>query len=183
MFKLAFDESDEDLYAEANKDLDNLVERLDKLEFRRMFSGQIDEANAYLDIQAGSGGTEAQDWAEMLLRMYLRWAESKGFNTELVEISGGDVAGIKSATILVRGDFAFGWLRTETGVHRLVRKSPFDSGNRRHTSFASVFTERVSSSSLSQLRWQEQRGSPRKRGRRSPTLSYPSAGRSERHCW
>ena len=139
MFKLAFDESDEDLYAEANKDLDNLVERLDKLEFRRMFSGQIDEANAYLDIQAGSGGTEAQDWAEMLLRMYLRWAESKGFNTELVEISGGDVAGIKSATIHVRGDFAFGWLRTETGVHRLVRKSPFDSGNRRHTSFASVF--------------------------------------------
>ena len=139
MFKLAFDESDEDLYAEANKDLDNLVERLDKLEFRRMFSGQIDEANAYLDIQAGSGGTEAQDWAEMLLRMYLRWGESKGFNTELVEISGGDVAGIKSATIHVRGDFAFGWLRTETGVHRLVRKSPFDSGNRRHTSFASVF--------------------------------------------
>ena len=139
MFKLAFDESDEDLYAEANKDLDNLVERLDKLEFRRMFSGQIDEANAYLDIQAGSGGTEAQDWAEMLLRMYLRWAESKGFNTELVEISGGDVAGIKSATIHVGGDFAFGWLRTETGVHRLVRKSPFDSGNRRHTSFASVF--------------------------------------------
>ena len=139
MFKLAFDESDEDLYAEANKDLDNLVERLDKLEFRRMFSGQIDEANAYLDIQAGSGGTEAQDWAEMLLRMYLRWGESKGFNTELVEISGGDVAGIKSATIHVGGDFEFGWLRTETGVHRLVRKSPFDSGNRRHTSFASVF--------------------------------------------
>ena len=139
LFKLAFDESDEDLYAEANKDLDNLVERLDKLEFRRMFSGQIDEANAYLDIQAGSGGTEAQDWAEMLLRMYLRWGESKGFNTELVEISGGDVAGIKSATIHVGGDFAFGWLRTETGVHRLVRKSPFDSGNRRHTSFASVF--------------------------------------------
>ena len=139
LFKLAFDESDEDLYAEANKDLDNLVDRLDKLEFRRMFSGEIDEANAYLDIQAGSGGTEAQDWAEMLLRMYLRWGESKGFNTELVEISGGDVAGIKSATIHVRGDFAFGWLRTETGVHRLVRKSPFDSGNRRHTSFASVF--------------------------------------------
>ena len=139
LFKLAFDESDEDLYAEANKDLDNLVGRLDKLEFRRMFSGQIDETNAYLDIQAGSGGTEAQDWAEMLLRMYLRWGESKGFNTELVEISGGDVAGIKSATIHVRGDFAFGWLRTETGVHRLVRKSPFDSGNRRHTSFASVF--------------------------------------------
>ena len=139
LFKLAFDESDEDLYVEANRDLDNLVECLDKLEFRRMFSGQIDEANAYLDIQAGSGGTEAQDWAEMLLRMYLRWGESKGFNTELVELSGGDVAGIKSATIHLRGEFAFGWLRTETGVHRLVRKSPFDSGNRRHTSFASVF--------------------------------------------
>ena len=139
LFKLAFDESDEDLYVEANRDLDNLVECLDKLEFRRMFSGQIDEANAYLDIQAGSGGTEAQDWAEMLLRMYLRWGESKGFNTELVELSGGDVAGIKSATIHLRGEFAFGWLRTETGVHRLVRKSPFDSGKRRHTSFASVF--------------------------------------------
>ena len=104
-----------------------------------MFSGDMDEANAYLDIQAGSGGTEAQDWAEMLLRMYLRWGESKGFKTELVEVSGGDVAGIKSATIQISGDFAFGWLRTETGVHRLVRKSPFDSGSRRHTSFASVF--------------------------------------------
>jgi peptide chain release factor 2 len=104
-----------------------------------MFSGELDENNAYLDIQAGSGGTEAQDWAEMLLRMYLRWAEHHGFETELVEVSAGDVAGIKSATVHVRGEYAFGWLRTETGVHRLVRKSPFDSGNRRHTSFAAVF--------------------------------------------
>jgi peptide chain release factor 2 len=104
-----------------------------------MFSGAMDANNAYLDIQSGSGGTEAQDWAEMLLRMYLRWGESKGFKAELVEVSGGDVAGIKSATLHISGEFAFGWLRTETGVHRLVRKSPFDSGSRRHTSFASVF--------------------------------------------
>ena len=104
-----------------------------------MFSGEMDPNNAYLDIQSGSGGTEAQDWAEMLLRMYLRWGEGKGFNTELIEASGGDVAGIKSATIKFEGEYAFGWLRTETGVHRLVRKSPFDSGNRRHTSFASIF--------------------------------------------
>jgi peptide chain release factor 2 len=109
------------------------------LEFRRMFSGEMDANNAYLDIQSGSGGTEAQDWAEMLLRLYLRWGEDKGFNTELIEASGGDVAGIKSATIKFEGEYAFGWLRTETGVHRLVRKSPFDSGNRRHTSFASIF--------------------------------------------
>jgi len=125
--------------AEAEKDLEGLNAQLEKLEFRRMFSGNMDANNAYLEIQAGSGGTEAQDWAEMMLRMYLRWSESKGFDTELVEVSGGDVAGIKSATIHIRGEFAFGWLRTETGVHRLVRKSPFDSGNRRHTSFASVF--------------------------------------------
>ncbi|SCC28296.1 peptide chain release factor 2 [Gilliamella bombicola] len=104
-----------------------------------MFSGNYDSADCYLDIQSGSGGTEAQDWAEMLLRMYLRWAESKGFATEVMEVSDGDVAGIKSATIKVSGDYAYGWLRTETGVHRLVRKSPFDSGNRRHTSFSSVF--------------------------------------------
>jgi peptide chain release factor 2 len=104
-----------------------------------MFSGDYDSADCYLDIQSGSGGTEAQDWAEMLLRMYLRWAESKGFTSEVMEVSDGDVAGIKSATIKVSGDYAYGWLRTETGVHRLVRKSPFDSGNRRHTSFASVF--------------------------------------------
>lgn len=136
---LAKEESDQELFDAANKDLAQLEAQLQRLEFRRMFSGNMDSANAYVDIQAGSGGTEAQDWAEMLLRMYLRWGEDKGFKTELVEVSGGDVAGIKSATIHVAGEFAFGWLRTETGVHRLVRKSPFDSGNRRHTSFASVF--------------------------------------------
>jgi peptide chain release factor 2 len=139
LLQLAQEESDSDLYDAANKDLRQLQASLETLEFRRMFSGEMDEANAYLDIQAGSGGTEAQDWAEMLLRMYLRWGEAKGFKTDLLEVSGGDVAGIKSATIQVSGDFAFGWLRTETGVHRLVRKSPFDSGSRRHTSFASVF--------------------------------------------
>lgn len=139
LFSLAQEESDEELLAEADKDLKLLESRLAGLEFRRMFAGPMDENNAYLDIQAGSGGTEAQDWAEMLLRMYLRWGESKGFDTELVEVSGGEVAGIKSATLHISGEYAFGWLRTETGVHRLVRKSPFDSGNRRHTSFASVF--------------------------------------------
>ena len=139
LLMLAQEESDEELFDAAGKDLEALQTSLEKLEFRRMFSGEMDEASAYLDIQAGSGGTEAQDWAEMLLRMYLRWGESKGFKAELVEVSGGDVAGIKSATILVSGEYAFGWLRTETGVHRLVRKSPFDSGSRRHTSFASVF--------------------------------------------
>ncbi len=139
LFSLARDESDQDLFDAAENDLAHLEEQLQGLEFRRMFSGQMDKANAYLDIQAGSGGTEAQDWAEMLLRMYLRWGEAKGFKTELVEVSGGDVAGIKSATLHLSGDFVFGWLRTETGVHRLVRKSPFDSGNRRHTSFVSVF--------------------------------------------
>tara|TARA_B110000858_G_scaffold198006_1_gene261987 strand:- start:6522 stop:7403 length:882 start_codon:yes stop_codon:yes gene_type:complete len=139
LLMLAQEESDEELFDAAGKDLDALRAGLEKLEFRRMFSGEMDEASAYLDIQAGSGGTEAQDWAEMLLRMYLRWGESKGFKAELVEVSGGDVAGIKSATIQISGEFAFGWLRTETGVHRLVRKSPFDSGSRRHTSFASVF--------------------------------------------
>jgi peptide chain release factor 2 len=111
----------------------------EELEFRRMFAGEMDPNNAYLDIQAGSGGTEAQDWAEMLLRMYLRWAETRGFKTELMEVSPGEVAGIKSATVYVQGAYAFGWLRTEIGVHRLVRKSPFDSGNRRHTSFSAVF--------------------------------------------
>lgn len=120
-------------------EIDHLDALLAKLEFRRMFSGDMDPNNAYLDIQAGSGGTEAQDWGEMLLRMYLRWGEAKGFSTELIEVSAGEVAGIKSATIKFEGEYAFGWLRTETGVHRLVRKSPFDSGNRRHTSFASVF--------------------------------------------
>jgi peptide chain release factor 2 len=120
-------------------DLDNQEQLLARLEFERMFSGEMDANNAYLDIQAGSGGTEAQDWANMLLRMYLRWGEDHGFKTELIEVSAGEVAGIKSGTIYFQGDYAFGWLRTEIGVHRLVRKSPFDSGNRRHTSFASVF--------------------------------------------
>ena len=139
LLSLAQEEMDGDLLDAANKDLLALEQHVNSLEFQKMFSGTMDQANAYLDIQAGSGGTEAQDWAEMLLRMYLRWGEEKGFKTELVEVSGGDVAGIKSATIRLCGEFAFGWLRTETGVHRLVRKSPFDSGNRRHTSFASVF--------------------------------------------
>lgn len=136
---MAREEEDPELLVEAEKDTAELEQQLEKLEFRRMFSGDMDGNAAYLEIQAGSGGTEAQDWAEMLLRMYLRWSEAKGFDAELVEVSGGEVAGIKSATLHVRGEFAFGWLRTETGVHRLVRKSPFDSGNRRHTSFASVF--------------------------------------------
>ncbi len=139
LFLLAKEESDGELLHEAESDLVKLEQSLVELEFRRMFSGSMDSASAYLDIQAGSGGTEAQDWAEMLLRMYLRWSEAKGFKAELVEVSGGEVAGIKSATLHIQGEFAFGWLRTETGVHRLVRKSPFDSGNRRHTSFASVF--------------------------------------------
>jgi peptide chain release factor 2 len=136
---MAAAEDDEATVAEIEGEIDALVALLEKLEFRRMFAGDMDPNNAYLDIQAGSGGTEAQDWAEMLLRMYLRWGEGKGFDTELIEASGGDVAGIKSATIKFSGEYAFGWLRTETGVHRLVRKSPFDSGSRRHTSFASVF--------------------------------------------
>ncbi len=138
-FALAREADDRELLGEAEAELASLLGKLEALEFRRMFSGEMDSANAYLDIQAGSGGTEAQDWAEMMLRMYLRWAEDKNFDTELIEVSGGDVAGIKSATVHVRGDYAFGWLRTEIGVHRLVRKSPFDSGNRRHTSFAAVF--------------------------------------------
>ena len=137
--ELAADEQDESLLEEAVADLVELDALLDAMEFRRMFSGELDPNSAYLDIQAGSGGTEAQDWAEMLLRMYLRWGESHGFKTEVMEVSEGEVAGIKGATIRVEGEYSFGWLRTETGVHRLVRKSPFDSGNRRHTSFASVF--------------------------------------------
>jgi peptide chain release factor 2 len=136
---MAAAEDDEDTVSEIESEIDTLRASLEKLEFRRMFSGEMDPNNAFLDIQAGSGGTEAQDWAEMMLRMYLRWGESRGFKTELIEVSAGDVAGIKSATIKFEGEYAFGWLRTETGVHRLVRKSPFDSGNRRHTSFASVF--------------------------------------------
>jgi peptide chain release factor 2 len=121
------------------RDLEKYEAEVADLEFRRMFSGEMDPNNAFLDIQSGSGGTEAQDWADMLLRMYLRWAADKGFRTEIIEYSAGEVAGIKSATVKVEGAYAFGWLRTETGVHRLVRKSPFDSGNRRHTSFAAVF--------------------------------------------
>lgn len=137
--ELAAEENDESLFNEGLTDLEELESRLGVLEFKRMFSGEMDSNSAFLDIQAGSGGTEAQDWAEMLLRMYLRWSEAHGFKTEIMEVSDGDVAGIKGATIHVNGEHAFGWLRTETGVHRLVRKSPFDSGSRRHTSFASVF--------------------------------------------
>ena len=136
---LAADESDEETIATVAHDLGVFEASVTDLEFRRMFSGEMDPNNAFLDIQAGSGGTEAQDWAEMLERMYLRWGERRGFKTELLEESPGDVAGIKSATIRFEGEYAYGWLRTETGVHRLVRKSPFDSGNRRHTSFSSVF--------------------------------------------
>ena len=139
LLELAGEEEDEATVREVVTDLEGLEKRLAELEFRRMFSGEMDAKNAFLDIQAGSGGTEAQDWAEMLLRMYLRWGERRGFNTELIEVSPGEVAGIKSATIRFEGEHAYGWLRTETGVHRLVRKSPFDSGNRRHTSFAAVF--------------------------------------------
>ena len=139
MIELAREEDDTQLLSELPDELNAFENRLAQLEFRRMFSGEVDENNAFLDIQAGSGGTEAQDWAEMLMRMYLKWGERKGFATEVVEQSPGDVAGIKGATIQFSGDYAFGWLRTETGVHRLVRKSPFDSGSRRHTSFASIF--------------------------------------------
>ncbi len=139
LLELASEEDDEAAVEDLSGEIDGLLKVLEGLEFRRMFNGEMDPNNAFLDIQAGSGGTEAQDWAEMLLRMYLRWGESKGFTTELIECSGGEVAGIKSATIKFGGEYAFGWLRTETGVHRLVRKSPFDSGNRRHTSFASIF--------------------------------------------
>lgn len=139
MLELALSEQDQDLLAAVDADLDTALTMVAKLEFQRMFSGDHDASDCFVDIQAGAGGTEAQDWAEMILRMYLRWAEQHGFAAELVEVSEGEVAGIKSASIHVKGDHAFGWLRTETGVHRLVRKSPFDSGNRRHTSFASVF--------------------------------------------
>ncbi|MCW4631257.1 MULTISPECIES: peptide chain release factor 2 [Marinomonas] len=139
LLEIAVEENDEDSVEAVQLELEELEALLAKLEFRRMFSKEMDENSAFLDIQSGSGGTEAQDWANILLRMYLRWGEDKGFNVELMEVSAGDVAGIKSATIRFEGEYAFGWLRTETGVHRLVRKSPFDSGNRRHTSFASVF--------------------------------------------
>lgn len=139
LLEMAAEEEDTDSVAEIETELEQLNAQLEKLEFRRMFSGETDANNAFLEIQSGSGGTEAQDWAEMILRMYLRWGEAKGFKTTLEEASAGEVAGIKSATIRFEGEYAFGWLRTETGVHRLVRKSPFDSGNRRHTSFSSVF--------------------------------------------
>jgi len=139
LLDMAVEEGDAETVDSVVADLQAYEQRVAELEFRRMFSGEMDASNAFLDIQAGSGGTEAQDWAEMLLRMYLRWGEHQGFKTELMEVSPGEVAGIKSATIRFEGEFAFGWLRTEIGVHRLVRKSPFDSGNRRHTSFAAVF--------------------------------------------
>ena len=139
MLTLAIEEDDAATATEVERDLRSFETRVEGLEFRRMFSGEMDANNAYLDIQSGAGGTEAQDWAEMLLRMYLRWAEAHEFKAEVIEASAGEVAGIKSATVHIVGEYAYGWLRTETGVHRLVRKSPFDSGNRRHTSFASVF--------------------------------------------
>lgn len=139
LLEMAVEENDEASVDEVAAELDKLETDVARLEFLRMFSGQMDASNCYLDIQAGSGGTEAQDWANILLRMYLRWGERSGFKTELIEVSDGEVAGIKSATIHFQGEYAYGWLKTETGVHRLVRKSPFDSGNRRHTSFASVF--------------------------------------------
>lgn len=139
LLELAVEAEDEETFEEAQTELANWIAELETLEFRRMFAGPNDENDCYLDIQSGSGGTEAQDWANMLLRMYLRWGEEHQFKTELIEVSDGEVAGIKSATIRFSGEYAFGWLRTETGVHRLVRKSPFDSGNRRHTSFASAF--------------------------------------------
>lgn len=139
LLELAIEADDEETFNEAVAELDTLEEKLAQLEFRRMFSGEYDSADCYLDIQAGSGGTEAQDWASMLMRMYLRWAEARGFKTEIIEESEGEVAGIKSVTIRIAGEYAYGWLRTETGVHRPVRKSPFDSGGRRHTSFSSAF--------------------------------------------
>ena len=139
LMDMALEEDDADTLASVEDDLKRLQRQIEELEFQRMFSGEMDDRPCFIDIQAGSGGTEAQDWAEMLLRMYLRWAEARDWDVEVIEVSEGEVAGIKSATIRVEGDYAYGWCRTETGVHRLVRKSPFDSGNRRHTSFASVF--------------------------------------------
>jgi peptide chain release factor 2 len=139
LMSMAIEEDDQESIAEVANDLPTIEVKVVALEFQRMFSGEMDANNAFLDVQSGSGGTEAQDWASMIERMYLRWGESNGFKTELLEESQGEVAGIKSATIKFEGDYAYGWLRTETGVHRLVRKSPFDSGSRRHTSFASVF--------------------------------------------
>lgn len=139
LLEMAEAEDDEDTVTSVEADLSVFTKEVELLEFRRMFSGETDSCNAFLDIQSGSGGTEAQDWSEMILRMYLRWGEANGFKTELMEVSAGDVAGIKSATVRFEGEYAFGWLRTEIGVHRLVRKSPFDSSSRRHTSFSAVF--------------------------------------------
>ncbi|TOG18088.1 peptide chain release factor 2 [Vibrio parahaemolyticus] len=139
LLELAVEEQDQETFDEIEPELAELEEKLTQLEFRRMFSGDHDSSDCYIDLQAGSGGTEAQDWTNMMLRMYLRWAEAKGFKAEVIEVSEGEVAGLKSATVRISGDYAYGWLRTETGVHRLVRKSPFDSGGRRHTSFASAF--------------------------------------------
>ncbi|WP_102505022.1 peptide chain release factor 2 [Salinivibrio kushneri] len=139
LLMLAVEEDDQETFDEVEPELVELEAKLTKLEFRRMFSGEHDASDCYIDLQAGSGGTEAQDWTNMMLRMYLRWADAKGFKAEVIEVSEGDVAGLKSATVRITGEYAYGWLRTETGVHRLVRKSPFDSGGRRHTSFASAF--------------------------------------------
>ncbi len=139
LLELAVEEEDQETFDEIEPELAELEGKLEKLEFRRMFAGDHDAADCYIDLQSGSGGTEAQDWTSMMLRMYLRWAEAKGFKTEVIEVSDGEVAGLKGATVKVSGEYAYGWLRTETGVHRLVRKSPFDSSGRRHTSFASAF--------------------------------------------
>ena len=139
LLDVSIEENDDSSLEDISKEASEIMTSVEELEFSRMFTNKMDSSSAYIEIQSGSGGTEAQDWAEMLLRMYTKWAENRGFSSELVEISHGDVAGIKSASLHVDGDYAYGWLRTETGIHRLVRKSPFDSGNRRHTSFASVF--------------------------------------------
>ncbi|MFA0031026.1 peptide chain release factor 2 [Vibrio sp. 10N.261.49.A12] len=139
LLEFAVEEEDQETFDEIEPELAELEAKLEKLEFRRMFSGDHDASDCYIDLQSGSGGTEAQDWTSMMLRMYLRWADSKGFKTEVIEVSDGDVAGLKGATVRISGEYAYGWLRTETGVHRLVRKSPFDSSGRRHTSFASAF--------------------------------------------
>ena len=139
LLDVSIEENDDSSLEDISKEASEIMTSVEELEFSRMFTNKMDSSSAYIEIQSGSGGTEAQDWAEMLLRMYTKWAENRGFSSELVEISHGDVAGIKSASLHVDGDHAYGWLRTETGIHRLVRKSPFDSGNRRHTSFASVF--------------------------------------------
>jgi len=143
LLQIAFEEDDNETFQALVPEAERLLQIVEDLEFQRMFSGELDSNEAFLEIQSGSGGTEAQDWAEMVLRMYLRWGERKGFTMTLLEVSPGEVAGIKGATVKVEGEYAYGWLRTETGVHRLVRKSPFDSGNRRHTSFCAVFVSPI----------------------------------------